>query len=175
MEPMARRAMTRTATLAAALMIWLPATAPAQPAQVAFGGLRQDSSLPVEIESDQLQVDQAAGTAVFTGNVRVKQGELRLAAPKVEVVYATGENAGRGRIETIHATGGVTLANASEAAEGTDALYALGKGEVVMRGNVLLTQGPNTIAGQELVIDLDAGTGRMQGRVQTVFQPDGGR
>jgi lipopolysaccharide export system protein LptA len=36
---------------------------------------------------------------------------------------------------------------------------------------VLLTQGTTTISGERLVYNLDAGTGTMDGRVQTVFTP----
>jgi lipopolysaccharide export system protein LptA len=40
-----------------------------------------------------------------------------------------------------------------------------------MTGDVLLTQSGSALSGQKLVIDLKAGTGVMEGRVQTVFQP----
>jgi lipopolysaccharide export system protein LptA len=36
---------------------------------------------------------------------------------------------------------------------------------------VVLTQGPATITGDRLVADLRAGTGRIEGRVRTVFRP----
>ncbi|MEA5159396.1 LptA/OstA family protein [Cereibacter johrii] len=158
----------RTILMAAAAALWLPMAAHAQGAEVAFGGgLKQDTTLPVEIGSDQLQVNQSDGTAVFSGNVRVAQGPMRLGAQSVRVEYAPGG----GAIRSLHASGGVTLANGSEAAEAKEAVYTIESGEVVMTGDVLLTQGPNTLAGQKLVIDLTAGTGRMEGRVQTVFQP----
>lgn len=167
MDPMSMGVMRTILAVAAA--VWLPAAAAlAQGAEVAFGGgLKQDTSLPVEIESDQLQVNQADGTAVFLGNVRVAQGPMRLAAQSVRVEYAPEG----GAIRRLHASGGVTLANEREAAEAAEAVYTIDSGEVVMTGNVLLTQGQNTLTGQRLVIDLKAGTGRMEGRVQTVFQP----
>ena len=37
----------------------------AQGAEVAFGGLQQDTSLPVEISADRLTISQADGTANF--------------------------------------------------------------------------------------------------------------
>jgi len=39
-----------------------------------------------------------------------------------------------------------------------------------MTGNVLLTQGPNTLGGDRLTVDLEAGSGRMEGNVRTIFQ-----
>ena len=39
-------------------------------------------------------------------------------------------------------------------------------------GNVVLTQGENAISGQQLAIDLNAGTGKISGgRVKSVFTP----
>lgn len=157
----------RTLTLIAALA--LAPAAMAQQAQVAFGGLKQDTTLPVEVEADQLAVNQADGTAIFTGNVRVNQGEMILTAGEVLVEYAEGNKS----IARLHASGGVTLVSATDAAEAASATYTIDSGEVVMEGAVLLTQGNSAISGERLVIDLKAGTGVMEGRVKTVFQPGG--
>ena len=59
-------------------------------------------------------------------------------------------------------------------AEAAEAIYTIDSGSLVLSGNVLLTQGKTAISGQKLVIDLKAGSGVMEGRVQTVFQPKGG-
>ncbi len=154
----------------AALLALLLAAPPlrAQGAQIAFGGLKQDTSLPVEISADSLSVNQQDGTAVFSGNVIVGQGEMRLAAGEIRVAYgADGKT-----IETLFATGGVTIANATDAAEAREAVYQVTTGEVVMSGDVLLTQGQNAITGQKLRLNLKSGTGVMEGRVTTTFVPD---
>ncbi|MCU0801088.1 MAG: LptA/OstA family protein [Rhodobacteraceae bacterium] len=151
--------------LAVFLLFSLPAMA--QQAQVAFGGLKQDTSLPVEIEADNLTVNNADGSAEFSGNVLVGQGEMRLAAGTIRVEYGSDGKS----IDRLIASGGVTLTNASEAAEAREAVYTIASGEVVMTGDVLLTQGQTALSGQKLVIDLKAGTGRMEGRVQTTFIP----
>jgi lipopolysaccharide export system protein LptA len=141
--------------------------AAAQGMAVGFGGLRQDTTAPVEVTSDSLTVDQGTGRAVFEGNVLVVQGALRMTAARVEVSYA---ESGQG-IRRMQATGGVTLVTAAEAAEAAEAVYEVATGALVMSGAVLLTQGLATIAGERLVADLRAGTGQMEGRVKTVFQP----
>lgn len=138
-------------------------------AQVAFGSFKGDPTLPVEVTADQLQVDQTDGTAIFTGNVIVIQGEMRLTAPRVKVDYAQDRKA----IARLDASGGVTLVNGGEAAESETAIYTIETGEVVMTGNVLVTQGTSALSGNQLTVDLTSGTGVMQGRVQTVFVPDG--
>jgi lipopolysaccharide export system protein LptA len=154
--------------LATALALGLTAVpASAQQANIAFGGMKQDTSLPVSLDADTLAINNADGSAVFTGNVIVSQGEMRLTATEVRVEYLPDG----GGIKTLHATGGVTLKNATDAAEAQDAVYTIDSGDVVMTGDVLLTQGQNAISGQKLVINLKEGTGVMEGRVQTVFTP----
>lgn len=155
-------------TLSLLLALSLPATAMAQQAVVEFGGLAQDPTAPVSVDADSLSVSQTDGTATFTGNVRVAQGEMRLQAAEVRVVYGEAE----GEIRSLDATGGVTLANGGVAAQAQQATYAIASGTVVMTGDVVLTQGQSTIAGQKLLIDLQGGTGTMEGRVQTLFRPE---
>jgi lipopolysaccharide export system protein LptA len=123
----------------------------------------------VEVKAESLTVNQTDGSATFTGNVLVGQGEMRLAAQTVRVEYAADGKS----IAKLHATGGVTLASPTDAAESNEAVYAVDAGTVLMTGNVLLTQGASAIAGQKLLIDLKAGTGRMEGGVSTVFSPGG--
>lgn len=144
-----------------------PLSALAQGAQVAFGSMKGDPTLPVEVTADQLRVNQADGTAIFTGSVIVVQGTMRLNAEEVQVDYAADGKA----IARLHATGGVTLVNGGEAAESQDAVYTIETGEVVMTGDVLLTQGTSALSGKLLTVDLTTGTGVMEGRVQTVFIP----
>jgi len=137
---------------------------------VPFGNAH-DRSQPVEITSDRLDLDQAGGTAVFAGNVKVGQGELRLAADKVEVVYVAGSGGGQGQVQRMVANGNVTLSNGSEAAEADKAVYEVVAGTVDMEGGVLMTQGRSALSGQKLHIDLNAGTAQVEGRVQTIFTP----
>ncbi len=145
--------------------------AAAQGTEVGFGNADHDESAPVEVVADQLDVQRAEGKAKFTGNVVVSQGEMRLFGDVVDVEY--GENlAGETEIQLVHAVGNVTLLNGAEAAEGEDAVYSVVTGEVVMTGDVLVTQGSNTMAGEKLTVNLDSGVGLMEGRVKVFFNPE---
>lgn len=144
-----------------------PLSVAAQAPSFAFGGQKQDTTLPVQVEADQLNVDQTDNTAIFSGNVRASQGEMSLTAPQVRVEYNEEGSA----IERLIASGGVTLASGTETAEAQEAVYTVETGFVVMTGDVLLTQGQTAIAGQKMVADLKAGTAVMEGRVQTTFVP----
>jgi lipopolysaccharide export system protein LptA len=161
----------RPAMLVAALALVVLGTASAfGQAKIAFGGLKADTTLPVEVKADSFSVDTADGSAVFSGNVVVGQGEMQLAAAEVRVIYAKDSKA----IETLIASGGVTLTNVTEAAEAQEAVYTIASGVVVMTGNVLLTQGASTMMAQKLTINLKTGTGALDGGVQTTFAPGGG-
>ncbi len=165
----------RLRTIRFVLLICLGASAglPAagQGATVAFGGIKGDPTLPVEVTADSLSVDQGNGKATFSGNVLIGQGAMRLSAAEVRVEYAKDD---KSKIERMFATGGVTLVNGADAAESREADYAVGSGTIVMRGDVLLTQGPNAISGQTLTVDISTGKGVMEGRVKTVLKPAGG-
>lgn len=140
---------------------------PSAAQEVAFSGLKADPTQPVTVDADNLTVNQGDGSALFTGKVVVVQGDMKLSADRVQVEYAQGQSA----IESLHATGNVILASPTEAARANEALYTIGTGQVVMTGNVLLTQGENTMSGQKLVVNLSTGIGTMGGRVSTTFTP----
>ena len=144
-----------------------------------FGGFKHDSRAPIEIASDSLEVRQAEGTAIFSGEVVAAQGTLRLTADQLEVSYETGAAAAEtGEIQRMRAEGNVFLSNGAETARGDWAEYDVAGGMMRMGGGVVLTQGENAVSGQELVINLDAGTGRIEGdgggRVKSVFTPSQG-
>ena len=157
----------RNFAYSAALVLALAQGALAEGAQVAFGGLKGDPTAQVEMNADTLTVNQADGTAVFSGNVVVSQGAMKLSADEVRVAYGADKTS----IETLYATGKVLLVNASDAAQADNAVYTIASGEVVMTGNVLLTQGQAAMSAGKLVIDLKTGLGRMEGRVKTTFVP----
>ncbi len=143
-----------------------PVVASAQGANVAFGTISQDTSLPVEVTSEELSVDQQTGTAIFTGNVVIGQGEMRLSAQRVLVVYRADANG----IAKMEATGGVTLVSGPDAAEAQRADYSIDDGTIVMQGNVLLAQGASALSADTMTIHLKDGTARMSGNVRTKLQ-----
>lgn len=143
--------------------------ASAQSASVAFGLIKADPTLPVEVTADTLEISQTDGSAQFIGNVLVVQGVMRLSADKVLVIYKP-EQKGIDRLEAI---GNVILVNGPDAAEAQHAEYTIDSGTIVMNGNVLLSQGNSTLASNQMVVNLNDGTAHMSGRVKTILNPDG--
>ncbi|WIY26884.1 lipopolysaccharide transport periplasmic protein LptA [Parasedimentitalea psychrophila] len=158
-----------------ALIVCLPLVlisgiASAQSASIAFGTIKGDPSLPVEVTADTLEVNQIDGSAQFEGNVLVIQGVMRLSADKVLVSYKPEQKG----IEQLEAIGNVILVNGPDAAEAEHAEYSIDSGTVVMTGNVLLSQGNSTLTSTRMVVNLSDGTAQMSGRVKTILNPDGG-
>lgn len=149
--------------IAATALLATPAIAQTN---INLGGVRADTSAPVEVTADTLNVDQDTGTAVFDGNVLIGQGTLRLSASRVEVIY----NETSGEISRLNASGGVTFVTETEAAEAASAVYDLAGGTLTLSGDVLLTQGPSAISAGQMIINLSTGSAQMSGRVRTVLQ-----
>lgn len=150
------------------LLLALPLAATAQ-TNIDLGGVTADPDAPLEITADSLTVNREDGSAVFEGGVLIGQGDLRIAAGRVEVRYddVTGD------ISLLDASGGVTLATANEQAESQSAQYDLGTGTLTLIGEVLLTQGQSALSAERMVVNLDNGSARMEGRVTTIFRQDG--
>ncbi|WP_425394199.1 LptA/OstA family protein [Aestuariivita boseongensis] len=133
---------------------------------MSFGALQVDTKLPVEVTADALDVDQETGEAIFQGNVLISQGDMRLSAPRVLVVYDADTRA----IARMEATGGVTLVSGPDAAEANRADYTIDSGVIVMTGNVLLTQGPSALTSEKMTVNLTTGSAQMVGRVTTILR-----
>lgn len=149
-----------------ALFAILCASPMAAQTNIDLGGITTNPNAPVEVAADSLSVDQDTGTAIFDGNVVIGQGDLRISAGRAQVVY----DAASGDIASFAASGGVTFATATEAAEAKNATYDLTNGKLVLTGDVLLTQGPSALSAERMTIDVTTGDAQMEGRVRTVFQ-----
>lgn len=159
--------MTFLRAFACACLLAIASPVLAQGTQVAFGDSAQDTTAPIEVSASELSVDQKTDTAIFTGDVVIIQGEMRLAADKVLVIYLK-ETQGISRLE---ATGNVTVVSGEDTAESQYADYKVEEGVIEMTGDVLLTQGQSALTADRMTVHLDDGTARMQGRVTTILQP----
>lgn len=156
--------------LALAMTLFPSTAALAQDLAIRLGQSLQLSREPLEITADQLVVDQATGATLFSGNVLAIQGDMRLTADSVRLQLV--EQSGRQRIDRLDATGSVTMVTATEAAQSRTATYSLSSETLDMSGDVVLTQGTNTLSGQRLTVDLRSGAGQITGRVRTVISLD---
>ena len=153
--------------------------------------LDHDSSLPIEISADTLEVAQEERIATFSGNVDAVQGELLLSADVLKVYYegkssGVGLAAGSGSsIRRIDASGHVIITSPKETAEGHYGTYDVPAKLMTLEGAVVLTRGENVVRGERLELDLVSGKSRMvggesvagadtsdgEGRVKALFTP----
>ncbi|MEF2550713.1 LptA/OstA family protein [Aurantimonas sp. A2-1-M11] len=162
-----------------------------------FGGLQVDGDQPISIESNQLVVDDAQAIATFTGNVQVEQGETELRTGRLVVTYKKDESAdgqasrgggglpgGSNQIERLEASEKVYVKSADQVATADQADFDMTSQVVVMRGNVVLTQGQNVAEGCRLTIQMDTGLARLEsscdgvdtgGRVRLMLTPGAGQ
>ena len=150
------------------ILLFVAGAASAQ-TDIALNGIQTNASAPVEITADSLSVDQETGIAVFSGNVLIAQGTLRLSAGSVEVVYDDAS----GDITRLIAAGGVTFVTDTDAAEAQSATYDLAANSLVMNGDVLITQGRSAIGADSMTVNLTTGQAQLDGRVKTTLIQQG--
>ncbi|HET9428797.1 MAG TPA: LptA/OstA family protein [Allosphingosinicella sp.] len=142
--------------VAAALLVVSPVSG--QEAGSALKG--HDTDAPVDVAADRIEVQDRADRAIFSGNVEVRQGSLRLSSARLTVAYSS---TGGIEIRRLEASGGVTLRSPSETARSEFAIYDLDQRLVTMIGGVTLTRGASHVEGGRLVLDLDTGRAVMDG------------
>ncbi len=144
----------------------------------AFAGFDTGSDQPIQIEADRLEVRDTDKVAVYSGNVQVRQGDSLLKAPELRVFYtgeATEQGAPGSEVSRIEAGPSVTVSSGDQTASGSNIVLDMAKDLITMTGGVVLTQGPNVVRGERLVVNLATKQGRMEGgRVQTLITPSGG-
>ncbi len=155
---------------------------------------KYDTSLPIAINADNLEVDQAQHTALFTGNVVAIQGKITVKSDSMTVYYRdNGSGAsvigggGPQAVSKVKVNGNVHVATPNETAKGKRGVYDVEHGVLALEGMVALTQGENIIQGEKLVYNLETGksvvssnteespesTGeKSKGRVKSIFVPE---
>jgi lipopolysaccharide export system protein LptA len=153
---------TGAATVAAGVVLGSAAALSGLHAQ----SLEHDTSLPIEITADSLEVLRNQQIATFTGNVDAVQGDMVLSADLLRVHYGGDDAsapgpAGAGSIRRIEAEGNVFLSSPRETAQGNAGVYDVASNQLTMEGGVVLTRDENVIRGQRLEMDLTSGRSRM--------------
>lgn len=139
--------------------------------------LNTDTTLPVQVQADRIEVNQQTGVTTYRGNVRFDNGDIGIQADTVEM---------RQRAEVLH---GVMASGApvrfQQAANGTRAEirgvatrvdYNADRREITLTGNVRMEQSGDVFEAATVHYQLDDGMMRAeggpgQGRVRAVLAP----
>jgi lipopolysaccharide export system protein LptA len=107
------------------------------------------------------------------GRAEVVQGQNRLRA---DVISGSGVNS---EIDRIEASGNVYFVTPEQTIRGDRAVFTLSDNEVVMTGDVIVTQGENVMTGGRLTynpatraVTMAGGAGSNGGRIRGVFYPE---
>jgi lipopolysaccharide export system protein LptA len=136
-----------------------------------FSGLGDDSDKPIKVGAESQQADFEAETITYEGKVRIEQGEMVLRADKVLAEVPDS------KIVRVTASGDVVITSRDATARAPLGVYDVAARTIRLTGEVVLTQGGNTLSGTDLLVDLKAGTalltgkGSASGRVEGVLQP----
>lgn len=172
--------MIRTAALAIWALMLASTAAIAQNSSDRVTGMKLSNDLPIQIESDRLDVREADSIAEFTGNVSVVQDKTLLKAGKLVVYYAKdGGSAATGSaaIERLEVSGKVYVKSETQVATGDTGTFDMKSQVLVMSGNkVVLSEGKNVAVGCKLTVYMQSGRAKLEscktgGRVSIVLDP----
>jgi lipopolysaccharide export system protein LptA len=121
---------------------------------------------PVRIDAEEVRYSYRDRTVTFVGRPTVK---LTREDATLSCSQVVGENDAQGRLTRATCTGDVKLTRGGRVVTCTTAVYVEASAQVTCRGAtgrpVLLTDGPSTVAGEELVYDLEHDLVTLRGRV----------
>ncbi len=125
-----------------------------------------NSNAPVDYAADRIELQDRQDRVVLSGNVDIRQDDLRVRAARTTVAFT---DEGSLKIQRITATGGVVVTRGNEMASGDVAIYDFNQRIITMVGNATLKRGGDTLHGKRFVIDLKSGVSSADGRVSGTF------
>ena len=126
---------------------------------------------PIHVVSDRFEADDEAQTVIFSGNAVATQDDVTIHADRLTIRY-TGENR---EIVQVIADGHVRILQQEKVATGGKAVFYHREERVVMTGSPKVSEGDNSVEGQEITLYLNEKrsvvSGGAGGRVKAVFTP----
>ena len=154
----------------------------AQDATGNMPGIKLSGDQPIQIDSDKLEVREADGMAIFTGNVSVVQGTTLMKSGEMKVFYKKDSGSattGSAAIDRLEATGKIYVKSDNQIATGEKGTYDMNTETLVLSGDkVVLSEGDNVAVGCKLTVLAKTGEAKLEsckgsktGRVSIVVAP----
>jgi LPS export ABC transporter protein LptC len=136
--------------------------------------LGRDSRKPVDVTAEQLHVNDALKTAVFTGDVVAVQDDAMLKTPELHVIYegkpaselataAPGREGQGSRLSRLIGKNGAVVTAGSDRRVSCDQVEFDAKANTALfTGNVLVNQQKNVLQGRLLFVDRKKGRSRLE-------------
>lgn len=131
------------------------------------------SNLPITIKSNEMTADNKGKTAIFSGKVVAKQGDVTIFSDKLVVGYAETSK----DVENVEALGNVRIVQQNITGFADHALYENRTGRIVLTGSPRVVQGGESISGKVITYYVDADKsdvssgGDPKARVEAVINP----
>ncbi|RTL72889.1 MAG: LPS export ABC transporter periplasmic protein LptC [Hyphomicrobiales bacterium] len=171
--------------------------APQKPAVSATPAFGRDSKQPIDVRSERFDLDDGSHVAMFTGEVVATQGDSTLKTPELMIAYegkAADSFVGAapqakapaaddtGGVSRLYARSGVVVTMGLDRHVTSDVADFDAKADTALfTGNVLITQGKNTLQGKRLWLERKVGRTRLDspgdkqappGRIAATFFPE---
>ena len=136
----------------------------------------QKKKSKVNIESDQMELFESKNLAIFRGNVRARQNDVRLNSTNLTATFV--KTKGGGTDVTLLETkgGGVKIVTSSQTITGDRMTMNVKANTAVVTGNVTVIQGTSVVKGEKLNVNLNTNESKFSGvpgaRVKFSFDPD---
>ena len=163
------------------LMTMIAGFAQAQVSGGAFNGFKQNNKDPIQIEADELEVLDAKSTAIYKGNVKIRQGASLITTSRLDVIYDKDGDGGQGDIKQLNLSGGLVATSKGNTAQADKGVFYVKSEDIVLEGSVVVSQGKNIAKGCRLEANLKTNLAKIKscrsagskkkGRVTTVFIP----
>ena len=149
---------------------------------------------PINIAADKLDYFDKQQKAVYTGNVVAIQGETRLNATELTILFektadaksgdaqpeakreaksAVGPGGANSQMRRMEGKGPIAITNKDQVGTGDSLVFDKPENKFYLIGNVALSQGENVTRGDKLIYDLSTGQAIVtsKGRVHSLIVP----
>jgi lipopolysaccharide export system protein LptA len=153
-------------TIVSAIILWGFAASAVQAAPEPHRGT---SNLPITIKSNELAADNKGKTAIFSGKVVAKQGDVTIFCDRMTVYYGNTQ----GDVDKIEADGNVRIVQENRTGVASHAVYESKLGKITLTGgSPKVMQGTDTVSGEIITYFIDDERSSVTGgRVEAVIHP----
>ncbi len=139
----------------------------------ALQGFSQNRDKPIKINSATLEVRDKDKVATFAGDVHLVQGDTTMRSKTLVVFYDDDASAPKPvkpaagtqqnqQIKRVEAKGNVIVVQKDQTATGENGIFDMRANTVTLVGNVVISQGQNTVQGDRLTVDMTTGVSRVE-------------
>ena len=140
---------------------------------VSTSGYAQSKKNKVDIESDQMELFESKNQAIFRGNVRARQNDVRFNSTNLIATFTRTETGGTDVTWLETKGGGVRIVTPSQTITGDRMKMNVKANTAVVTGGVTVTQGTSVVRGEQLNVNLNTNEAKFSGgRVKFNFEPE---